>query len=196
MWTQNCIYIRYRSVTRKGFCMHSSIAWWPTLAVLVVATFTDLRSRRIPNWLVLPFLVAGIAVSSWLHGWTGLEQSLAGMALGGLLFGILAMMGGMGGGDVKLCAAIGSWIWWHQMLVALVLTGIAGGIMALCWAAAGGFLGDLFSSTGNLVFNVGKRGLKPDPQQNLDNPLARKMPYAPAIAIGTLLSFLARIPHH
>ena len=39
--------------------MHS-FAWWPTLAVLGVATFTDLRSRRIPNWLVLPFLLSGL----------------------------------------------------------------------------------------------------------------------------------------
>ena len=49
--------------------MHS-IAWWPTLIVLAIATFTDLRSRRIPNWLVLPFLVAGIVrrrVASWLE---------------------------------------------------------------------------------------------------------------------------------
>src|ERR1700735_4575122 len=50
--------------------MHS-IAWWPTLAVLAVATYTDLRSRRIPNWLVLPFMVAGIAGSGWVHGLHG-----------------------------------------------------------------------------------------------------------------------------
>ena len=37
--------------------MHS-IAWWPSVIVLAVATVTDLRTRRIPNWLVLPFLVA------------------------------------------------------------------------------------------------------------------------------------------
>ena len=61
--------------------MHS-IAWWPTLIVLAVATFTDLRSRRIPNWLVLPFLVAGMAVSGWLHGWHGIGQSLAGLGWG------------------------------------------------------------------------------------------------------------------
>jgi len=30
----------------------NSFAWWPTLIVLAVATFTDLRQRRIPNWLV------------------------------------------------------------------------------------------------------------------------------------------------
>lgn len=174
--------------------MHSPVVFWATLAVVLTATITDLRSRRIPNWLVLPFLIAGIAVSIWLHRWTGLKESLLGVLVGGLLFGILAVMGGMGGGDVKLCAAIGAWIWWQQMIVALVLTGIAGGIMALCWAAAGGFLGELLGSAGNLVFHFGKRGLKPDPERNLDNPLARKMPYAPAIAIGTLLSFLAHVP--
>ena len=83
--------------------MHS-FAWWPTLIVLGVATFTDLRSRRIPNWLVLPFLVAGIAVSGWFHGWHGVGQSLAGVALGTLIYGFLFWMGGMGAGDVKLCA--------------------------------------------------------------------------------------------
>lgn len=172
--------------------MHSVFAWWPTLAVLAIATFTDLRSRRIPNWLVLPFLIAGLVVSGWLYGWSGLGHSAGGMALGGLLFGILALMGGMGMGDVKLCAAIGAWLWPQQLILALVLTGVAGGIMALCWAAAGGFLGELFRGTGSLIFSVGKRGIKPDPELNLSNPLARKMPYAPAIAIGTLVAFFAR----
>lgn len=171
--------------------MHS-IAWWPTLIVLAIATFTDLRSRRIPNWLVLPFMLTGIFVSGLLHGWSGIGQSLSGLALGALLFGILFLMGGMGMGDVKLCAAIGAWIGPMQLLFALVVTGMAGGIMALCWAARGGFLGDLFKGTGDLIFGFKERGLRPDPELNLSNPLARKMPYAPAIAIGTLISFFSR----
>lgn len=172
--------------------MHSPIIWLPTLIVLAVATFTDLRSRRIPNWLVLPFLLAGIAVSGWLHGWSGVGHSFGGIALGGFLFGILSVLGGMGMGDVKLCAAIGAWIWPQQLVVALVITGITGGIMALCWATAGGFLGELFQGAGKLVFDFKKRGLAPDSELNLSNPKARKMPYAPAIAIGTLVSFFAR----
>jgi prepilin peptidase CpaA len=171
--------------------MHS-VAWWPTLIVLAVATFTDLRSRRIPNWLVLPFMVAGLAVSGWLHGWHGIVQSVAGLALGGVLFGILSLMGGMGMGDVKLCAAIGAWIGPAQLVTALVITGIAGGVMALCWAVAGGFLGELFSGTGDLIFGLKERGLRPHPDLVLDNPLTRKMPYAPAIAIGTLVSFFSK----
>jgi prepilin peptidase CpaA len=171
--------------------MHS-IAWWPTLIVLAIATFTDLRSRRIPNWLVFPFLLAGIAVSGWLHGWHGIWQSLAGLGLGALLFGILFLMGGMGMGDVKLCAAIGAWVGPHQLLTALVLTGIFGGVMAVCWAAAGGFLGELFKGSGDLIFGLKDRGMRPHPELVLANPKTRKLPYAPAIAIGTLVSFFSR----
>lgn len=118
-------------------------------------------------------------------------QSLEGMGLGLLLFGILAWMGGMGMGDVKLCAAIGAWVGPKQLIVALVLTGIIGGVMAVVWAALGGFLGELFSGTGDLVFGWKKRGMRIDPEQTLANPRARKMPYAPAIALGTLMSFFA-----
>ncbi len=171
--------------------MHS-IAWWPTVAVLAVATFTDLRSRRIPNWLVLPFLAAGLAESAWFHGWHGLGRSAEGMALGLVVFGVLFLMGGMGAGDVKLCAAIGAWVGPHQLLLALVVTGLAGGVMALVWALWGGFLGEMLKGSGDLMFGWRKRGTVAHPELVLENPKARKMPYAPAIAIGTLLSFFAR----
>ena len=170
--------------------MHS-IAWWPTLAVLAVATFTDLRSRRVPNWLTLPFLLAGIAVGSWLHGWPGLGHSLSGLGLGALLFGILCWMGGMGMGDVKLCAAIGAWVGPSQLVTALVITGLAGGVMAIGWAVSGGFFGELLANTGELIVSVKENGLQPHAELVLDNPLTRKMPYVPAIAIGTLISFFS-----
>jgi prepilin peptidase CpaA len=180
--------------------MHS-IAWWPTLFVLCVATFTDLRSGRIPNWLVIPFLLAGIVVSPWrpdwqgnIHGfgWHGLGQSFAGLGLGLLVFGFLFWLGGMGGGHLKLCAALGAWIGPMQLFFAMVYAGMAGGIMVLCWAAFGGFFKELFTGASDLVFGLKQRGMKRDPELTLANPLKRRMPYAPAIAIGTLLSFFAR----
>jgi prepilin peptidase CpaA len=171
--------------------MVHSLAWWPTVVVLAVATFTDIRSRRIPNWLVLPFFGIGVAVHCWLDGWHGLGQSLGGAGLGLLLYGILFFMGGMGAGDVKLCAAIGAWIGPMQLIYALVFTGLVGGLMALGWAAWGGWLKELFQHTGDLAF-----GSKQDRGEAvLTNPLRRKMPYAPAIAIGTIISFFAQITH-
>lgn len=179
--------------------MHG-FAWWPTLIVLAVATFMDLRSRRIPNWLVLPFLLVGVAVSPWRHDWPGLRQgfwhglglSFAGLALGLLVYGFLFWLGGMGAGDVKLCAAIGAWIGPAQLFMAMIITALAGGVMVLCWALVGGFFKELLTGTGDLLFGWKRRGTVRDPEAVLANPLKRRIPYAPAIAIGTLFSFFAR----
>ncbi|MBV8550496.1 MAG: prepilin peptidase [Acidobacteriaceae bacterium] len=170
--------------------MHS-IAWWPTLIALVIATVSDLRSRRIPNWLIVPFLLGGLVTSTVTRGWSGLGQSLLGLLLGLVLLGGLYWVGGMGMGDVKLCAAIGAWIGPQQLILALVMMGFVGGVMALAWAIRGGFLGESLSGASDLIFGLPKRGLRPHDELSLGNPAARKMPYAPAIAIGTVLSFFA-----
>lgn len=177
--------------------MHS-IAWWPTLIVVLIATATDLRSRRIPNWLVLPFLVAGFAVSGWLHSWHGIVHSAEGMGLALVVFGFFFWVGGMGAGDVKLCAAIGAWIGPQQMFLALIFIALAGGLMAISWAVLGGFANELFQETGSLFLGWKKKqtadagdspsAAQPEPRK----ALRRRMPYAPAIAIGTLMSFFAR----
>jgi len=153
---------------------------------------TALCIRRIPNWLVVPFLAAGLAVPAWLHGWHGLLESLEGFGLGAAIYGFLHWMGGMGMGDVKLVAAIGAWIGPQQLMLSMVITAMAGGILTLLWAAMGGFLGEIGRSTGDLILGWKKRGIRPNPEFVLANPGRRKIPYAPAIAIGTLISFFAR----
>jgi prepilin peptidase CpaA len=168
-----------------------SFAWWPTLIVMIIATVTDLRSRRIPNWLVFPYWLAGIVVECVRSGWHGFWQSLEGAGVALLVFGVFFIMGGMGAGDVKLCAAVGAWIGPARILLALVFTGLVGGLMVLIWAALGGFLHDLFKGTGDLMAGW-KRGTLRDPEATIENPRRRKMPYAPAIAVGTLISFFAR----
>jgi prepilin peptidase CpaA len=184
--------------------MHS-FAWWPTLIVLAVATFTDLRSRRIPNWLVFPFLLLGILVSPWrpdwnpgpqgfaLHGfgWHGVAQSFEGFGLGFLIFGFLYFFAGMGAGDVKLCAAIGAWIGPAQMGFAAVYTAMAGGVIILCWAAVA-LVRDRFARIRKRSSVSAEGGPIQEREPVLQNLLKRKMAYAPAIAVGTLLSFFAR----
>jgi prepilin peptidase CpaA len=154
--------------------MHS-FAWWPTLIVVGVATFTDLRSRRIPNWLVLPFLPLGIVVQGVLHRMHGVEQSLEGAGLAVLIFGILYLKFGMGAGDVKLSVAIGAWIGPSQFLVAAVLTALAGGLVILLWAMYRGLV--------RLVKRIRRE------EVSFGSLMQAKMPYAPAIAIGTVMSF-------
>jgi len=72
-----------------------------------------------------------------------------------------------------------------------VLISVVGGLMAIAWATFGGFLGEMFSGAGDLVFGWKQRGLHAPEELKLSNPKSRKMPYAPAIAIGTLISFFS-----
>ena len=85
-------------------------------AVSAVAAAWDLKTGRIPNWLTLGGVAAGIGghlLSAGLSG--GCEAGLksAAWSVGGALFcalgpSILYFKGGMGGGDLKLFAAIGA----------------------------------------------------------------------------------------
>ena len=170
--------------------MHS-IAWWPILALLAMATVVDIHSRRIPNWLVLPFLAAGVVVNTASYGMKGLGQSMGGIALAVAVTGVLCWLRGMGMGDLKLCAAAGGWIGPGQLGIALVATGLAGGVLARGWAAWHGSLGESLEGAGDLVSAFWTKGVRPHPSMVLDNPSARSMPYAPAIAIGTIFSFFA-----
>jgi prepilin peptidase CpaA len=133
----------------------------------------------------------GLIASCWTHGWLGLGHSLEGFGLGVLIYGILFMMGGMGMGDVKLMAAVGIWLGPMQLFTAMIITAIAGGVIALCMGMAGGYLRDSLKGTISLIFGLKKNGLRPHPELSLDRPGAHKMPYAPAIAIGTIMSFFA-----
>jgi prepilin peptidase CpaA len=169
-----------------------SIALWPTAAVVLLAAIIDIRTQRIPNWLVVPFLLAGLVVSGIDHGWSGLGQSLLAVLIAAFALGIFCYLGGMGMGDLKLCAAIGAWVGPSQLVAALLFTGVAGGVIALCWAVAGGVFAQTFRGVGSLVSAFARKGLKPHGTIVLANPLTRRIPYAPAIAIGTLFSFLGR----
>jgi prepilin peptidase CpaA len=162
---------------------------WPVLILLLVAVVTDVKCRRIPNWLVLPFLLGGVCTSAVVNGFPGLGQSMGGIAVAVSVTGVVCALGGMGMGDLKLCAAVGAWIGPGQMGLALVATGIAGGGLALIWAACHRSLWLTVDGTAALAAHFSKEGFRPHPTLSLNHPAAQTMPYAPAIAVGTLLSF-------
>lgn len=171
--------------------MIQSFTWWGTFVLLMAAAVTDLRSRRIPNLLVAPFLVAGLVAGGVTGGWPGVARSLAGIGLGAAATGFLCYWGGMGLGDLKLLAAVGAWIGPAQMISALVMTAMAGGFLALAYAIRRRSLGRCLDSTADLLAEFPSNGIRLRGAAVLGNPEVIQLPYAVAIAIGTMFSFYA-----
>lgn len=105
----------------------------PAFAILVLATglfvaaaaVFDLRSRRIPN--ALNFTMLGLAVVfqvtvSIFGGWHHLLSGLLGMGIGFTVMFVLWIVGGGGGGDVKLMAALGMWLGARMILVVFIVS--------------------------------------------------------------------------
>src|SRR5688500_11777413 len=89
--------------------LHALISFAPLLAMLCCAAAIDLRHRRIPNWITLMIAMTGAMQSLLSAATVSPWQSFAGLLVGGLLSFVLFALGGRGGGDVKLLAAVGAW---------------------------------------------------------------------------------------
>lgn len=100
--------------------------------LLGIAIYLDLRRHRIPNWVTVPACLTGILYHVWSHGLAGgLPFSLKGLAAGLVILIIPFLMGGMGGGDVKLLAALGCWSGASGVFNLFLYGALAGGGIAL-----------------------------------------------------------------
>ena len=161
------------------------------LGVLIIATITDIRSHRIPNWLTLPAIITGLGLNLISAGAGGFLFGIEGLLLGIGLFIVLYIMGGMGAGDVKLMGAVGAMLGPQMVLMAAFYTAIAGGIYAVAVilfyprarakrrAIAETIKGFIYFKT----FNYDK----PADEQN-----SPKLCYGVAIAIGTIAAVVLK----
>ncbi len=105
-------------------------------AVLLAATWTDLRSRRIPNALTLPAVLLALVIAAVRGSFTA---SIFGALLGAAFFLLPAFLYGKktaGGGDVKLAAFVGAAVGVPLVLHALLLAGLSGSVVVLVGLAA------------------------------------------------------------
>jgi prepilin peptidase CpaA len=156
------------------------------LIVATVGAIQDVRARRIPNWLTYSGLAMALAVRPVLAGWPGLKDGLLGMLAGGGIFYLVFLAGGMGGGDVKLMAAVGAWAGTPQTMYVLVTTAIAGGILAVGYMIFRRQVRTALSNTAELIRHHLSSGIRPHPVLNVRAPDSLRIPYGLAIAIGTV----------
>ena len=152
----------------------------------LIAGWTDLRSRRIPNWLTVPGLVIGMVLNTLLGGWSGLKTSLLGALIGLALLLPFVLLRSLGAGDWKLAGALGAFVGPGALLNLLMVSIFIAGVMALGLVIYKRRLGQTFRNIGRLLASMATFRM-PDHEVSLDNPQSLKVPYGVALALTTVL---------
>ncbi len=154
------------------------------IAVSLGACVTDLKWRRIPNVLTLGAAVAAFLIQWAMRGSPGLWQAVAGWAIGLALFLPIFVLRGIGGGDVKLLAALGAWLGPMPAVWLALYTALAGGVFALIVAATKGYTGQAFQNVWGMLGYWRVMGLQPHPGVTLETSAGPRLPYSLPIAAG------------
>lgn len=168
------------------------------IAILVLtAAIYDFRFRLIPNWLNLSGLILGFGLNAFFFQGHGAVWAGQGLLLAAAVYMPLYLLRGMGAGDVKLMAALGSLVGpgnWLQIFVATALIGGAAAVVLTIVKKR--FIGTCW----NLWFLIREFAQLRLPHRinselDVRNPASLRMPHGVLIAVGSLvylLSFVAR----
>jgi Flp pilus assembly protein protease CpaA len=108
----------------------ATLMLWLPFCLLGFACYCDLRWREIPD--AIPLLLLLTALLAVGLGWISLSfaQLFLGVLVGFVVSAVFGLLGGLGGGDVKLVSALGAWLGPIALLVVLFWTALFGMLMA------------------------------------------------------------------
>lgn len=104
---------------------------------LLVAAFTDIRSRQISNKLNLAIVVLAPVFwwSSGLALWPDVAMQIGVAAAAFAVLAGMFALGMMGGGDVKLLTALALWIEPNAFVQLIIIMALAGGVLTIVMGA-------------------------------------------------------------
>ena len=166
-----------------------------TLIVIVglAAVIEDLGWRRISNWTSGGAVAGGLIVNYLQKGWPGAWHALLGALIGFGVFLIFYLLGGMGGGDVKLMAGFGALLGDGRILPAAFLAAASGGVMALGYLAIRGIFRRARIWLGVAVPEPSLNEQKAREQELSEGKSGESIPYAPAITMGAWLALVSEM---
>lgn len=175
---------------------HLPIMQFIVAALVLAAAATDIHRRRIPNWLNLCGIMAGLLLRTIMGGWEGLKMSAAGLSLAFGVYFLLYCVRAMGAGDVKLMAAVGSIVGPANWIQVFVVSALAGGVFALVLVIYRKRSRETLWNSGFILYELAHFRMPYWRRSHLDVKDSRSlnMPHGVAIAAGTLVClFLARL---
>jgi prepilin peptidase CpaA len=165
--------------------------WIPAALLAMCAGILDWRYRRIPNWLTVSGLAAGVAVNTILYRWPGLKAALLGTLLGlGVLLPFV-LVRSLGAGDWKLAGALGACLGPRQLLSVLMGTILVAGVMALAVVIWKGRLKQTLVNIAHLLAALFSLRM-PGSEVSLDDPQSTKIPFGAAMALTVFLYGMGR----
>ena len=152
----------------------------------LAAGVTDLRWRKIPNWLTYPAVPIAILLHTIAGRWPGARLSLLGLGLGLAILLPFVLMRVLGGGDWKLVGALGAFFGPRRLIEVLIYTLLINALMAIVmiiWTKR------IRRTLVNIVriFASFMRLHLPGADLTIDNPEAAKVPFGIASAVAVLL---------
>jgi prepilin peptidase CpaA len=130
------------------------LAYAPLLALLAWAAVQDVRTRRIRNWLTFSLAACGLAQSFAPNPTVAPGAAALGLLTGFALTVPLFAIGALGGGDVKLMAAIGAWLGPWPALQVFLGRAVVGMVIVLVQAGMAGRLRLLLRNTAVLAVQL------------------------------------------
>ena len=182
--------VRLKIIKRVGFFVHGGTTLTVVLSLVVVvlvvvAAVTDLQTHKIPNKLTFPAMGIGVIGHGVIQGWAGVAFSLEGLGLGFLLLFGFYLMGGMAAGDVKLMAAVGSFLGPINVFLVFLMTALLGGLYALGMMIHESGVGGMLSRLGLIVKTFFLTG-SVKTAFSAGDPHQKKLRYGLVIGLGTL----------
>ena len=153
------------------------------VGLLAAACASDLRTRLIPNRIVLATIAAGVVFAVVANpGISGLSRAGAGLLTGFAVWFPFYLLRMLGAGDVKLFAASATFLGARGAVEGALYTALFGGALALVFM--------VFSSGFTWTFiRLGHGVQHPAMLRNAPSAHGRRMPYALAISAGVLAAF-------
>lgn len=153
-------------------------------ALLLTGCVTDIRSRRIPNALVLLIVAAGLVYSVATRPLAAaVGSSLAGLVLGFAVWIVFYFVGVLGAGDVKFFAAAGTWLGPSATLRAALVTALVGGVLAVVFLLRER---RLTSTVQRMALAASSRSTSLLVESSGSDVPRARLPYGVAMAVGAL----------
>jgi prepilin peptidase CpaA len=168
----------------------------PAIVVLVctsIAAVTDWHNFTIRNAITLPLMVTGIIYHALIADGLGIFESVAAACLMAAILFVPYAMGVMGGGDLKLLAAVGAWLGIRLTFYVLIASSIIQGVYALALLMRPGQLRRTLLNFQLMYYKLRTLGAHLGPDERIESIVGkedrrrRAIPFGVMIALGVVI---------